>query len=75
MKLRQLGKSGPAVSAIRVGMHGHVQSYGPGDDEESVRTLQRALDLGVTFFDTAAARARRETSGWLAARSAIAGTK
>ncbi len=33
---------------------GMSQSYGPGNDEESVRTLNRALDIGVTFFDTAA---------------------
>lgn len=33
---------------------GMSQSYGPGDDEESVKTLHRALDLGINFFDTAA---------------------
>lgn len=33
---------------------GMSQSYGPGDDEESIRTIHRALDLGVTFLDTAA---------------------
>ena len=32
---------------------GMSQSYGPGDDEESIRTMHRALDLGVTLFDTA----------------------
>jgi aryl-alcohol dehydrogenase-like predicted oxidoreductase len=34
---------------------GMSQSYGPGDEQESIRTLHRALDLGVTFLDTAAA--------------------
>ena len=33
---------------------GMSQSYGPGDDEESVKTLNRALDLGINFLDTAA---------------------
>ena len=55
MKLRQLGKSGLTVSAIGLGCMGMSQSYGPGDDEESIRTLHRALDIGVTFLDTAAA--------------------
>ncbi len=55
MKSRQLGKSGLSVSAIGLGCMGMSQSYGPRDDGESIRTLHRALDLGVTFFDTAAA--------------------
>jgi aryl-alcohol dehydrogenase-like predicted oxidoreductase len=33
---------------------GMSQGYGPGDDEESIRTINRALDIGVTFLDTAA---------------------
>ena len=55
MKLRQLGNSGLTVSAIGLGCMGMSQSYGPGDDEESIRTVHRALDLGVAFLDTAAA--------------------
>src|ERR1700682_5250781 len=55
MKVRHLGKGGLTVSAIGLGCMGMSQSYGPGDDEESIRTLHRALDLGVTFLDTAAA--------------------
>jgi len=53
MKVRQLGKHGPTVSAIGLGCMGMSQSYGPGDDEESIRTLHRAMDLGVTLLDTA----------------------
>jgi len=53
MKLRKLGYGGPAVSAIGLGCMGMSQSYGPGDDAESTRTLDRALDLGVTLIDTA----------------------
>src|SRR5262245_19005754 len=52
---RELGKSGLIVSAIGLGCMGMSQSYGPGDETESIRTLNRALDIGVTFFDTAAA--------------------
>ena len=54
MNQRELGKSGLIVSAIGLGCMGMSQSYGPGDETESVRTLNRALDIGVTFFDTAA---------------------
>jgi aryl-alcohol dehydrogenase-like predicted oxidoreductase len=53
MKLRQLGSSGLTVSAIGLGCMGMSQSYGSPDDEESIRTLHRALDLGVTLIDTA----------------------
>ncbi|MQA31462.1 MAG: aldo/keto reductase [Luteitalea sp.] len=55
MKQRQLGASGLTVSAIGLGCMGMSQGYGPGDDDESIGTLHRALDLGVTFLDTAAA--------------------
>jgi aryl-alcohol dehydrogenase-like predicted oxidoreductase len=54
MEKRQVGKSGPLVSAIGLGCMSMSQSYGARDDEESVRAIHRALDLGVTFFDTAA---------------------
>jgi aryl-alcohol dehydrogenase-like predicted oxidoreductase len=53
MKLRDLGTSGLSVSAIGLGCMGMSQSYGAPDDEESVRTVHRALDLGVTLIDTA----------------------
>jgi aryl-alcohol dehydrogenase-like predicted oxidoreductase len=53
MKRRKLGSGGLTVSAIGLGCMGMSQSYGPGDDAESIRTLHRALDLGVTLLDTA----------------------
>jgi aryl-alcohol dehydrogenase-like predicted oxidoreductase len=54
MDKRQLGNGGPLVSAIGLGCMSMSQSYGPRDDEESIRAIHRALDLGITFFDTAA---------------------
>jgi aryl-alcohol dehydrogenase-like predicted oxidoreductase len=41
------------VSALGLGCMGMSQSYGPGDDQESVATIHRALDLGMAFLDTA----------------------
>ncbi len=55
MQVRQLGNGGLTVSAIGLGCMGMSQGYGPGDEAESIRTLHRALDIGVTFLDTAAA--------------------
>ncbi len=53
MKTRQLGRSGLMVSALGLGCMGMSDFYGPLDDAESTRTLHRALELGVNFFDTA----------------------
>jgi aryl-alcohol dehydrogenase-like predicted oxidoreductase len=53
MQQRNLG-SGLAVSAIGLGCMSMSQSYGAPDDDESIRTIHRALELGITFFDTAA---------------------
>src|SRR5215203_2946624 len=49
---RTLGTDGLVVSAIGLGCMGMSQSYGPADRTESVATIHRALDLGVTFLDT-----------------------
>jgi len=41
------------VSELGLGCMGMSFAYGPGDDDESIRTIHRALELGVTFLDTA----------------------
>ncbi|MEO5722565.1 MAG: aldo/keto reductase [Chthoniobacterales bacterium] len=53
MKQRKLGRTGPIVSALGLGCMGMSDIYGGRDEKESVATIARALDLGVTFFDTA----------------------
>ncbi|RSK41235.1 aldo/keto reductase [Hymenobacter perfusus] len=53
MKNRTLGQSGLKVSSLGLGCMGMSDFYGARNDEESIRTIHRALDLGVTFFDTA----------------------
>jgi aryl-alcohol dehydrogenase-like predicted oxidoreductase len=50
---RTLGRKGLEVSALGLGCMGMSQSYGAGDEAESIATIHRALELGVTFFDTA----------------------
>ena len=53
MPRRQLGANGPSVSAVGLGCMGMSDFYGGADEERSIRTIHRALDLGVDFLDTA----------------------
>jgi aryl-alcohol dehydrogenase-like predicted oxidoreductase len=52
MQTRTLGRSGPTVSALGLGCMGMSEFYGESDDDESIATIHRALELGVNFLDT-----------------------
>jgi aryl-alcohol dehydrogenase-like predicted oxidoreductase len=50
---RKLGSQGLEVSALGLGCMGMSQSYGAADEKESIATVHRAIELGISFFDTA----------------------
>ena len=53
MKYKKLGRSNLEISAIGLGCMGMSEFYGQTNDAESLDTLERALELGLNFFDTA----------------------
>jgi aryl-alcohol dehydrogenase-like predicted oxidoreductase len=53
MNHRTLGRDGLGVSALGLGCMGMSEFYGPTDDDESIKTIHRALSLGITLLDTA----------------------
>lgn len=53
MLTRKLGRQGLEISALGLGCMGMSQSYGAFDDAQSIATIHRAIELGVTLFDTA----------------------
>lgn len=73
MKRRQLGTTGETVSALGLGCMGMSASYGTRDDEGSIRTLHRALELGIDFWDTAEAYGQGHNEELLA--KALAGKR
>src|ERR687889_104712 len=66
MEQRELGTSGLAVSAIGLGCMGMTWAYGATDEQESIATIHRAIELGVTFLDTAEAYGPYENEELLA---------
>ena len=52
MQKRRLGTAGPQISELGLGCMGMSEFYGATDDAESMRTIHRALELGIDFFDT-----------------------
>ena len=53
MESRNLGSEGLVVSELGLGCMGMSEFYGTGDEDESVATIHRALELGINFLDTA----------------------
>ncbi|MBW2269554.1 MAG: aldo/keto reductase [Deltaproteobacteria bacterium] len=53
MQRRRLGADGPEISALGFGLMSLSSTYGPSEDEESLRAIHRALDCGIDFLDTA----------------------
>ena len=53
MKYRKLGTTGERLSSLGLGCMGMSFAYGPTDNKESLATLEKALDLGINFWDTA----------------------
>jgi aryl-alcohol dehydrogenase-like predicted oxidoreductase len=73
MEQRRLGTQGLQVSALGLGCMGMSQSYGPADEAESLATIGRAFELGMTFLDTADAYGPFSNERLL--RGAIAGRR
>lgn len=53
MKIKPLGSEGLTASQLGLGCMGMSEFYGKGNDDESIQTIHRAFELGITFFDTA----------------------
>jgi aryl-alcohol dehydrogenase-like predicted oxidoreductase len=72
MQKRRLGKSNPEVSALGLGCMGLSSGYGPPvDKQQGISLIRTAVELGVTFFDTA----RSPTSSWSAKPSRPSGAR
>ncbi len=66
--LRALGGRGLRVGAVGLGCMGTSQHYGPADEGESIRTIHRAIEEGMTILDTAISTALGHNERLMAAR-------
>ncbi len=73
MKMRKLGRQGPAVSALGLGCMGMSIAYGEPNDPESIATIQRAVDLGINLIVTSDAYGNGKNEALIA--SAIKGRR
>jgi aryl-alcohol dehydrogenase-like predicted oxidoreductase len=53
VKTQKLGRTGPEISGIGLGLMGMSEFYGPAEDTRSIAVIHRALDMGINFLDTA----------------------
>ncbi|MEO7988462.1 MAG: aldo/keto reductase [Chryseolinea sp.] len=53
MEIRKFGSQGLSTSQLGLGCMGMSEFYGPADDDESIKVIHRAIEQGLTFFDTA----------------------
>ena len=65
MKYRELGKAKVKVSAIGLGCQPFIGNYGPVEESTAISIIHRAIELGITLFDTADTYGRGQNEEWV----------